>query len=89
MLQADLPHEQEEESEREVGLLHIELEVMKAIEQIHMLQQVGYTRRPLCASKLHGPLVSHVHAADSSPSMMPAHASILHHIALPAGRPLC
>lgn len=39
-LQADLPHEQDEESEREVGLLHTELEVMNAIEQIHMLQQV-------------------------------------------------
>ncbi|KAL3146049.1 hypothetical protein ABBQ38_015401 [Trebouxia sp. C0009 RCD-2024] len=37
--EADLPHEQDEESEREVGLLHTELEVMNAIEQIHMLQQ--------------------------------------------------
>lgn len=40
-LQDDLPHEQDEESAREVGLLQIELESMKAIEQIQMLQQVG------------------------------------------------
>ena len=40
-LQDDLPHEQDEESAREIGLLQIELETMKAIEQIQMLQQVG------------------------------------------------
>ena len=40
-LQDDLPHEEDEESAREVGLLQIELESMKAIEQIHMLQQVS------------------------------------------------
>lgn len=52
MLQADLPQEQDEESEREVGLLHIELEVMKAIEQVHMLQQVDDIVYQSCAPKL-------------------------------------
>lgn len=50
MLQDGLPHEQDEESEREVGLLHIELEVMKAIEQKQMLQQVGDMLFALCAT---------------------------------------
>lgn len=40
-LQDDLPHEQDEESARKVGLLQIELESVKAVEQIQMLQQVG------------------------------------------------
>lgn len=38
----DLP-EEDEESEREAQLLLIELETMKAVEQIQMLQQVCCT----------------------------------------------
>ena len=41
VLQDGVPHEQDEESAREVGLLQIELETTKAIDQIQMLQQVS------------------------------------------------
>ena len=33
--------EEDEESDRETQLLQIELQIMKAIEHTHMLQQVG------------------------------------------------
>lgn len=39
-MQDGIPPEQDEESEREVGLLQIELQTLKAVEQIQMLQQV-------------------------------------------------
>ena len=41
-MQDGIPPEQDEESEREVGLLQIELETLKATGQIQMLQQVWH-----------------------------------------------
>lgn len=39
-VQDGMPHEQDEDSERKLSLLHIELETMRAIEQTQVLQQV-------------------------------------------------
>lgn len=48
--------EQDEEAERESSLLQIELETMKAVEQMQMLQQVSMCSRtpPDCAQCLPG-----------------------------------